>query len=538
MYRLIDRKIGPAGFFRCRIGVSIVAAAAIALALPAMASAATQALTVEKMGTGIGTVISVPAGIECGSTCSAPFTEGSTVVLKGASGPNTAAVEWSGCGKVNLEKECSVTMSAAEKVTATFNLQTRPLTIKKNGSGTGTVKSFPAGIECGSTCLVTFTRGTVVTLTGTSGPKTLAPTWSGCESVDAEDKCVVTMSAAREVTVTFNLVNRQLTTSKLGSGTGTVTSEPAGISCGTTCEASFTDGTAVTLTGVAGFHSNAVKWSGCTSVSGENKCLVTMSAAKAVTATFNLEPQYALYTISVQKLGTGFGTVSASPGSIECGSVCSTEFITGTKLTLTATPAEGSVLTHFAGCVATGPTTCETTVKAAKTIKATFTAVGTRTLSVVKAGSGQGTVKSKRAGIDCGATCSSQVAAPKWVYLTAKSAAGSTFAGFSGPCSGTKTCKVRMNEAHSVTATFTAIPSPLSPPRCVVPKLTGKSLKAARRALAAHHCSLGKVKKPKKGNATAPLVVRSSKPGAGASLAAGAKVSLLLSARAKGKQHR
>ena len=58
------------------------------------------------------------------------------------------------------------------------------------------------------------------------------------------------MSAAQSVTATFALtpVNYTLTVAKAGTGTGTVTSSPAGISCGGTCSASYASGTAVTLT--------------------------------------------------------------------------------------------------------------------------------------------------------------------------------------------------------------------------------------------------------------------------------------------------
>jgi hypothetical protein len=47
--------------------------------------------------------------------------------------------------------------------------------------------------------------------------------------------------------------------------------------------------------------------------------------------------------------------------------------------------------------------------------------------------------------------------------------------------------------------------------KCKAPKLTGKTLKQARRAIVAAHCKLGKVKKPKHPPNAAHLVVRSSK---------------------------
>jgi M6 family metalloprotease-like protein len=75
-----------------------------------------------------------------------------------------------------------------------------------------------------------------------------------------------------------------LTVGKAGAGAGTVNSSPAGINCGTTCSADYTDGPSVTLTAVAAAGSTFTGWSGaCT---GTSSCVVTMSAARNVTATF------------------------------------------------------------------------------------------------------------------------------------------------------------------------------------------------------------------------------------------------------------
>jgi hypothetical protein len=80
----------------------------------------------------------------------------------------------------------------------------------------------------------------------------------------------------------------------------------------------------------------------------------------------------------------------------------------------------------------------------------------TATLTVTRAGSGTGTVTSAPAGITCGATCSASFPAGTSVTLTAAPAAGSSFAGWSGACSGTGTCTVALSASAGVTATFTA----------------------------------------------------------------------------------
>ena len=483
-------------------------------------------LSVSKTGTGTGTVTSSPAGINCGTECSAEYDSGTEVTLSATSGPNTEAVKWSGCTSVT-EGKCKVTMSAAKTVSATFSLKKAELKMIKQGTGTGKVTSSPAGISCDPTCSASFSEGATVTLTGTPTGETEAVKWSGCDSVNGEGKCLVTINAAREVTATFNLPSFQLAVTELGSGTGTVTSSPAGIDCPSLCSEGFLKNSAVTLTGVAGLHTEAVKWSGCDTVTIENKCLVAMNSAHTVFASFELEPQYIQYSVTVRKKGTGFGTVQSSPGGIDCGEDCTETYLNKTRLTLIAKPAPGSVFDYWSGgsCSGTGP--CEASVVSSRLITAHFVAIGKRTLSVAKAGTGQGTVISTPAGIDCGAVCSAEVEAGTKVTLKATPSAGSTFTGWSGEsCSGASTCKLMLNEARNVTATFAANPSPPQA-RCVVPRLAGKTLAKARKALAAAHCALGKVRKPKDAKLS-ELRVRSSTPGAGMSLAAGSKVGLRL----------
>ncbi len=86
---------------------------------------------------------------------------------------------------------------------------------------------------------------------------------------------------------------------KSGAGSGTVTSNPPGIDCGSTCSHDFTAGTVVTLTASVATGSTFAGWSGaCT---GSGSCVVTMDAAKDVTAAFN-QIEYKLYLPLITKL--------------------------------------------------------------------------------------------------------------------------------------------------------------------------------------------------------------------------------------------
>jgi hypothetical protein len=84
-------------------------------------------------------------------------------------------------------------------------------------------------------------------------------------------------------------------------------------------------------------------------------------------------------------------------------------------------------------------------------------------LSVALAGSGTGTVTSGAPGIECGALCSHYFANGAQVRLSAQPANGSTFAGWSGGCSGTGPCALVLGGDTSVTATFSAALSGVTP---------------------------------------------------------------------------
>ena len=190
-------------------------------------------------------------------------------------------------------------ITGTRTITATFALVPpgeHPLTVAKVGTGSGTVTSDPAGIACGDTCSALFTENITVTLTAEASPEASFDGWSGaCTGTAA---CTVTMDMAQAVTATFTLlpINHTLTVTPAGTGAGMVTSDPAGIDCGNTCVASFSENITVTLTAEASSGSTFEGWSGaCT---GTAACTVTMDMAQAVTATFTADvpnPTYAIY---------------------------------------------------------------------------------------------------------------------------------------------------------------------------------------------------------------------------------------------------
>jgi hypothetical protein len=181
-------------------------------------------------------------------------------------------------------------MDQARNVTASFQ-SVFSLTVTKNGPGTGTVTSLSPnlGINCGSTCQAGFQEGVSVTLHAAPDASASFSGWSSGDpgfNCPGTGDCTVTMDQARTVTAMFG-ANVTLTVTKSGTGTGTVTSlsPNLGINCGSTCQASFPQGTAVTLHAAPDASVTFAGWSGG-GCSGTADCVVTLNSAQSVNAQF------------------------------------------------------------------------------------------------------------------------------------------------------------------------------------------------------------------------------------------------------------
>ena len=150
------------------------------------------------------------------------------------------------------------------------------------------------------------------------------PDWAQCRTYTDSYPKIVTMAQTHSATINpgahpvaplqFVSVIYGLNVAKSGSGSGTVTSNPAGISCGSDCSYAFTQTSVVTLTAQADADSIFTSWSGG-GCSGTGTCSVTMNADITVTATFilaNVPPEISPKegTIGTELTigGSGFGT--------------------------------------------------------------------------------------------------------------------------------------------------------------------------------------------------------------------------------------
>lgn len=250
------------------------------------------------------------------------------------------------------------------------------------------------------------------------------------------------------------------------SGSGIVTSTPAGIDCGSDCTERYVRGTSVTLTATPASGYVFVGWSGrYISCPGTGPCVVTMSGGRTVTATFR--QAVTTYPLSVRIVGSG--RVSSAPAGIDCGSDCSESYVSGTSVTLTAAPASGFSFTGWSGsgisCPGTG--TCTIAMNAEHSADATFTAVAGGDTTRVSV-SGFGYVASADKSLSCGSVpsgtdASSTQCAVRFADGTASFTAtpynaSFRFAGWRGACTGTgTTCTLDVSTGQTFGALFVPV---------------------------------------------------------------------------------
>ncbi len=312
-------------------------------------------------GTGTG---EVECEFESGPAeeCEAEYPFGAEITLVAEPDFDSEFVEWE--EDCTGSESCELTMDEEKSVTAIFDLIHFALEIEVEGKGTVECEVEDGPLE---ECEATYLEGAEITLVAKPDFGSEFVEWSG--DCTGSEPCELTMDEEKSVTALFEAP--ALTVSKIGSGSGTVTSSPAGINCGATCTAEFPEGETVVLTASPSIGSQFTGWSGCEEEPTETECEVTMSDDVSVSATFDLEPP-SEFALAVALAGSGSGTVTSSPAGINCGVDCSDAYATGTKVTLAATPASGSIFSGWSGdCTGTG--SCVVTMSAARSVTATFT---------------------------------------------------------------------------------------------------------------------------------------------------------------------
>lgn len=221
-----------------------------------------------------------------------------------------------------------------------------------------------------------------------------------------------------------------VTVTKIGSGTGAVSSVPQGIDCGPACasgEAVFPENTLVLLEpqpanapDFGGWFGDEVCSDGVFAVSGDQAihCIAFFPGRVHLT----VGKEHDIHSL-------GDVTLSADVPGIDCGDDCEEELWQGTKVTLTATPDSArSLFLDWQGAQS-DPDCFDSTVTLDVDKTCVARVSGLFEVSVGKAGSGGGTVVSDPPGISCGDDCSALFPGDSTVTLSATAAADSTFGG-------------------------------------------------------------------------------------------------------------
>jgi hypothetical protein len=137
-------------------------------------------------------------------------------------------------------------------------------------------------VACNGSCTVLVPWLGSVTLAGSAAAGSIFAGWGG--ACFGAGPCTVVLDGPKRLTARFEAL-RRVTVEKRGTGTGSVTSSPAGISCGSTCSLRVVNGAAVSLRAAADRGSRFAGWEGgCT---GTAACTLTVVGAVHVVAAFD-----------------------------------------------------------------------------------------------------------------------------------------------------------------------------------------------------------------------------------------------------------
>jgi uncharacterized repeat protein (TIGR03803 family) len=163
---------------------------------------------------GSGTVASVDGGINCPGTCANSYPAGTPVTLNAMQAPGWSFTGWGGaCSGTG---SCTVVMSQAQSVTATFTQNPNFFNLTVSVSGNGTVTSTDGDIICPGTCSHTYAGNTQVTLNASPSLGSTFTAWSG-GGCSGTGSCTVTMTQNLSVTATFT-GQQDMVTHSFGNG--------------------------------------------------------------------------------------------------------------------------------------------------------------------------------------------------------------------------------------------------------------------------------------------------------------------------------
>jgi len=270
------------------------------------------------------------------------YEHGTVVELVANPSEDWKFVEWKG-DITTSENPAEITIESPKEVTAVFERKEYALNVGTDGEGA----VLERVVEEKSS---TYDAGTVVKLTAGPAEGWVFDEWSGPESIDGSTENPVEVTVDEEKTVTAHFTRKTYVLSASAEGEGEVTKSPD--------QQEYKYNETVELQANADEGYQFKKWKGDIS-STENPTSVTVNADKSVTAVF----EKAKYDLNVKTEGEGSVTEEKLQNK---------SYEHGTRVRLTAEPAQDWVFERWKGDLTGSENPKEITIDQPKEVTAVF----------------------------------------------------------------------------------------------------------------------------------------------------------------------
>ena len=346
------------------------------------------------------------------------YTKNSLIEISAIPSKGSIFKGWRGDIKSH-EATQSILLDSPKSIIVEFELQNHSLIMQEFGNGEGKIATNSTNTE--------YPHGSIVTLQATALSGSVFKGWGG-DLRGNIDEASILMDESKTVTAEFVRLF-PFTVSTSGNGSGTVKRSTQGNE--------YEAGSRVELNAVPAHGHRFVQWHG-DATSTDQHCTLTIDGPKSVVAEFEV----LTYPLILQITGSGEGSITPS--------TTAAEYPHGSVVTLTATPAQGSVFRRWGGDAIGSSPEKRITFDSGKTVTAEF--VRMYSLSVSTKGKNQGVVQRspETDEYEVGST----------VKLRAIPAEGHAFVQWHGAAVGAKpTCSIAMNANKTVTAEFRPLPT-------------------------------------------------------------------------------
>ena len=319
-------------------------------------SSKTFTVTINKTGTGSGSLSKETQIVNCGDSLIISAAPDDCSIFDGWSG------DFSGTGNATLTD-----IQANKTITALFSSKTFTVTINKTGTGSGSISQETQIVNCGDSLTISATPDGCSTFYG----------WSG-DFAGTGNAVLTDIQANKTITASFSTKTFTVTINKSGTGSGSLSKETQIVNCGDSLNIAATPDEFSIFDG----------WSGDASGTA-NAILTNIQSDKTITASFSTSTK--LFTVTINKTGTGSGLLSKETQTVNCGD----------SLTIAATPDDCSTFDGWSGDASGTGNAILTDIQSNKTITALFS-IKTYTVTINKINNDNILLSSKIQTVNCG----------------------------------------------------------------------------------------------------------------------------------------